>query len=134
MSLDKYDSLEYQLDNTDSFISAIREIQFLISDGTPGNKIYEGSRQEIYAIKCFLFDIYKMFITRLNIDSHTESLNLYLKFCDDFHANAKDSTLCDTIEQFSECIKKAIKNSNKTDVKTDVKPAVKKSIKKTKKV
>jgi hypothetical protein len=59
-----------------------------------------------------------MFITRLKIDSHTESLNLYLKFCDDFHANAKDSTLSDTIEQFSDCIKKAIK--------TDVKKAIKK--------
>jgi hypothetical protein len=125
MSFD-YTSLEYLLSNTDCFISAIKEIQFFLPDGTPYKKISEGAQQEICAIKSFLFDTYKAFVARLKVDTHAESWKLLIKFCDDFHVNAKYSTLCDTIEKFADCINRVIKEDGNKNVN--------KSIKKPKKV
>ena len=113
MSIDDYNSLEFLLANTDCFISAIKEIQFFLPDGTPYKKISEGAQQEICAIKSFLFDIYKALIERLKVISHDSSLKILMKFCDNFHEKAKYSTLCDLIQEFDDCVKKAIKDSIK---------------------
>ena len=96
MSFD-YTSLEYLLGNIDCFISAIREIQFFLPDGTPYKKISEGAQQEICAIKSFLFDLYKAFVARIKVESHAESWKILIKFCDNFHEKKKYSTLCDLI-------------------------------------
>ena len=111
MSFDKYNSLEYLLDCIDSFISTIKEIQFFLPDGTPYKKISEGAQQEICAIKSILFDIYKALIVRLNVESHDASWKILIKFCNNFHEKAKYSTLCDLIQEFDVCVKKAIKKT-----------------------
>ena len=129
MSFD-YTSLEYLLSNTDCFISAIKEIQFFLPDGTPYKKISEGAQQEICAIKSFLFDTYKAFVARIKVESHEESWKILIKFCDNFHEKKKYSTLCDLIQEFADCINREIKK----DVKEDVNKAIKKTIKKPKKV
>jgi hypothetical protein len=110
MSIDDYNSLEFLLANTDCFISAIKEIQFFLPDGTPYKKISEGAQQEICAIKSFMFDIYKAFVARIKVESHDESWKILMKFCNNFHEKAKYSTLCDLIQEFADCINRVIKS------------------------